>query len=315
MHRVLVCGSTAIDLVASYGGSFTEYEEANDIRSLNLSLQLATLQSSFGGCAMNISYGLHKLGIEAIPLSVVGSSFREGYQPYLHRLGININNVVIDDAFEQGATGIMTSDRSGNQITLFYPGAASSSLRKKPSEVEGIEGCDLAILAPEGAPIMLDLARDLSNLNIPVIFDPGQCLAEFSREILLELLDLCHHTILNEHELSILLRLAGIDQETLEDKMVLLIVTRGAKGVEIYTGGGHHHVPAVIQSEIMDPTGCGDAFRSGFIYGWLNQLGAVESAQLGNLMAAENLKCPHTQNYDIDAALLLKKRAEHFAAA
>ncbi len=315
MHRVLVCGSTAIDLVGFYPGSFSEYGENNDVSSLNLSLQLSTLQSSFGGCAMNISYGLHKLGIEAIPLSVVGGDFRERYMPYLQRLGININNVVIDDTFEQGATGIITSDRNGNQITLFYPGAATSALRKKPSGIEGINQCELAILAPEGAPIMLDLARDLSRLEIPIIFDPGQCLAEFTQEEVLELLDLSRYTILNGHELDILLRLGGLNRQSLEQKMALLIVTRGADGVEVSVHGQCHHIPAVAQSEILDPTGCGDAFRAGFIYGLLNQLGPIKSAQLGNLMAAENLRSPHTQNYDIDAAKLRKKCTEYFGAS
>ncbi|MFP6808683.1 MAG: carbohydrate kinase family protein [Pseudomonadales bacterium] len=301
MPKVLVSGSTAIDLIGAYSGSYLDHA---GVEALNVSLQLSSLATSFGGCAMNIAYGLNALGVEAIPLSVVGADFRDRYEKYLAGLGINIDNVVIDDSVEHGAMGIMTSDCDGNQITLFYPGADGSKLRKFPRDVVGITDCQLAIVAPEGAPIMLHHARDLQSLGIPAIFDPGQCLPEFSKQEVNELLDLCQYTIVNEYEIDMLLKISDLSQQAVIDICEWLIVTKAAVGVDIFIDGQCHHIPSTKINEILDPTGCGDAFRVGLIYGMTKDCSAIDCARYGNLVAARNLTSINTQNYKLNARQL-----------
>lgn len=309
MASVLVCGSTAIDFIGTYQGSFADYQENYAVAALNISLQLSDMSTSFGGCAMNITYGLQKLGVAAIPLSVVGLDFHHHYEGHLRNLGINLNNVTLDDAFEHCAMGVITSDKHGNQITLFYPGASASDKRKLPSDVHEIDQCMLAVLAPEAAAIMLRQARNLNKLGLPVILDPGQCIADFSQGEITELLALCQYIILNKHELEILLTNGNITRKRVESSMRQVIVTLGADGVDIFEQGKHYHVDAVPMDGVLDPTGSGDAFRAGYVYGMTRQLDPIHCGRLGNLMAAQNLKSPNTQNYEIDE-LCLKSQYE-----
>ncbi len=304
MAEVLVCGSTAIDWIGRYPGSFAEYERIHGVPALNASLQLDGLHTSFGGCAMNICYGLTRLGVKCIPVSVVGRNFRDHYETHVRSLGICLDHLVIDESLESGATGIVISDRDGNQFTAFHGAVPAAGVRKYAGDIPGLEHCDLAILAPEEAAVMIRHARDLEDAGIPICFDPGQCLADFSRDQVLLLLKLAQYTIVNEHEFEMLLGIAGIGQEEVLAQVEQLIVTRGARGVDIYSGDSTCHVDAVRVSRVVDHTGCGDAFRAGYLYGLCQGSDRLVCGRLGNLMAAENIRNPDTQTYDIDAARL-----------
>lgn len=304
MPSVLVCGSTAIDLIGHYQGSFAKYQAQYQVEALNFSLQLADLRSSFGGCGINIAYGLKKLGVDCIPLSAAGKNFRDHYEDHLLALGINIDHIVVDESFPQCATAVVISDDHGNQITAFYAGASVSDKRKLPSEIPEISACTFAVLAPEQAPIMLRQARDLNRLNIPIFFDPGQCLTEFNKQETRELLSLAQYTMVNDYEFEILQNISDFSQEKIESMMRQIIVTRGAEGVDIYEGGKRLHVDAAPAEKILDPTGCGDAFRAGYIYGVTAKHDAIRCGRLGNLMAVQNLRSPETQKYDIDETRL-----------
>jgi adenosine kinase len=308
--KVLVCGSLAIDHILKYKGSFADYQDKYQIQALNISLQLTDYHTCFGGCGMNITYGLAQLGVDCLPLSAAGLDFNSGYRQHLESHGINSRYIAIDSTFEHSAHCTLISDPAGNQITGFYSGAAASSQRLLPSEIEEINTITLAILAPEDAEIMLRQARNLSELGVPVIFDPGQGIEGFSQEQIQELLQLSRLVMVNSHEYDILLTNSRLAHEDLLKWMDLVIVTRGANGVDLYQGADNLHVDAVSTAEIVDPTGCGDAFRAGFICGLVESFAIRECAQMGCIMAAESLCSPDPQRYQLNRPALLSRRQQ-----
>jgi adenosine kinase len=315
MPTVMVCGSIALDLIGRYPGSFADYQAKYPIQGLNISLQLADLRTSFGGCGLNIAYGLHQLGVTVIPVSAAGRNFNDHYRQHLQNLGMDISNITVDPDFAQCASAVMIADEHGNQITAFHAGAAVSSLRPLPGAIAGIEQVSLAVLAPEDAPIMLRQARDFARLGIPMMFDPGQGLAEFSQADLRELLAMASYVIVNDHEWQILQHNAdmGPEQILLGERQV--IVTRGADGVDIFQAGTLPlRVLAVQTSAALDPTGCGDAFRAGYVSGLVRGLAPQICAQLGCLTAVYNLESDHTQHYAFAREDFARRYAQAFAA-
>ncbi len=304
MSWVLVCGSIALDFVGHYRGSFATYQQRYDVKALNISLQLAEMRTSFGGCGMNIVYGLHRLDVETIPLSAAGANFMDHYHQHLTELGINTQYIAVDDSLPQCATAMVISDDHGNQITGFHSGASVSELRKLPREIERIDDCRIALLAPEDAPIMLRQARDLHGLGIPVIFDPGQGIAEFTQGEIRELLALSHTVMVNVHEYDILQHNSALAGNEVEERVQRVVVTKSAGGVDVYEDGDVLHVDAVADVDVVDATGCGDAFRAGYLYGVMRDLDTRQCLRMGCLVAAVNLGTRDTQTYDIDEATL-----------
>jgi len=311
-RTILVTGSTAIDQTGVYGGNFAEYQAKYPIKALNMSFQLQDIQTSFGGCAPNIAWGLNQLGIDVIPLSSAGRSFRDRYQNHLQSNGINTDFIAIDDSIESCASCLMINDLHGNQIISFYPGPGSS-LRKLPSEIDLIDQVGLAILGPEAPDLTLAQARDLSQLCIPMLFDPGQVITDFDRAALVELLTLSRTLIVNDYEYNVLLTNADMTPAEVVACVDELVVTHGESGVDIHTGGSLHHVSAIPDVEIVDVTGCGDAFRAGYACGMLHELEPVECGQLGCIVAMQNLTSPQTQNYrtNLDQARSLQRKYYH----
>ena len=304
---VLVCGSIAIDFVGQYDGSFADYQERYEINALNISLQLTDLRSSFGGCGMNITYGLHKLLIPVIPLTAAGANYMDHYHQHLTEMGIDTSYIAVDTSLPRCATALVISDNQGNQITGFHAGSSPSLLRKLPSEIAYIERCRLAILAPEEAPIMLRQARDLTELGIPIIFDPGQGISGFTKEELRELLQLSSVTIANSHEFEVLQHNSELSANEIMDMLDKLIITLGINGVDIYESGTEQHVDGVRDVKIVDPTGCGDAFRAGYIYGLMHDHNPETCARIGCVLAAINLENIDTQTYEIEETTLQAK--------
>lgn len=301
---VLVCGSIAIDLLGNYDGSFDTYEKKYKTKGLNISLQLSEIRSTFGGCGLNITYGLHSLSVPVIPLSVAGMDYFDQYQKHLTNLGIETDYIAVDKSLRSSAKALIISDKQGNQITGFYTGAASSPIRRLPSEIKNIEFCRICILAPERASIMLRQARNLAELEIPIIFDPGQGIADFSEAEINELIHLSHIMMINSHEYQILLENSQLSEEQLLAMLEQLVVTRGAKGVDVYESGGSFHIPAVAGVSVVDPTGCGDAFRAGYVYGLMRNYSTKICARIGCVVASINLEYKATQTYKCDEAIL-----------
>ncbi|MBL6688763.1 MAG: carbohydrate kinase family protein [Pseudomonadales bacterium] len=306
---VLVTGSTAIDHTGFYDGSFEDYEEQYPVTAFNASFQLGGMRTSFGGCAPNIAYGLNLLGIKGIPLSSAGRNFRDHYEAHLTSNGIDTRFIFIDDDVAYCASCLMINDEEGNQVIGFYPGPHDPK-RQLPSELPIINEVRLANLGPEEPHLTLKQARDLAALGIPMVADPGQVTASFSRKDIRELLELVDALIVNEHELDVLLSNGGLDQQALMAKVPELVVTHSEQGVDVYRDGACTHVSAVPDVEIVEVTGCGDAFRAGYIYGMLNNLGIRERAEIGCVMAAINLACEETQRYrtSIDEVLQTQER-------
>ena len=308
---VLVTGSTAIDQTGFFNGSFKDYQSKYPINSLNMSFQLAGMKTSFGGCAPNIAYGLHQLGISAIPLSSAGRDFRDHYLPHLQRLGINVDYIAIDDDEEHSASCMMLNDKQGNQIIGFYPGPGTP-FRKLPSELEEINQVALTILGPEAPALTLKQARDLAGLSVPMLFDPGQVISDFDRDELLEMLSLASILIVNDFEFSALQANAELTAEEVFSQVAEVVVTQGANGADIHHKGQLVHVDALPDVDIVEVTGSGDAFRAGYTYGILNNLSLSERGQLGCVMAMLNLVMPETQNYRTSLAEVLALQKKYY---
>ncbi|MFT4852696.1 MAG: adenosine kinase [Candidatus Pseudothioglobus sp.] len=298
MSTVMVCGSVALDMIGQYPGCFEEYQSKHPVMALNISLQLTELRTSFGGCGMNIAYGLHQLGICALPVSVVGRNFDDHYGPHLKSLGIDTQHVTVDPDYAQCATGVMISDEGGNQITVFHAGAGLSPRRPLPHTLTGIEHVEMAVLAPEHPAIMRRQAEDFAALDIPILFDPGQCLHEFNAADLQQLISLSRYITVNDHEWGMLQRISGMTPAQLVGPARQIVVTLGDKGVDIYTHDeGTLHIAAIDCATPVDATGCGDAFRAGFVFGLLRGAGPEAAARMGSLAAVYNLEHEETQCY------------------
>ncbi len=300
MNKVLVCGSIALDLIGQYPGSFADYQDRYEVNALNISLQLSELRTSFGGCGMNITYGLHRLGVDVLPLTSAGLNYHDHYEEYLKLLGVDTRYICVDPDFPQCATAMIVSDTEGNQITAFHSGASVSGARQLPSEIPDIDQVALAVLAPEDAPIMLRQARDLAKLEIPIIFDPGQGLAEFKQDELRELIRLSDYVITNRHEWDILCLNSAMDLDEVTGQVKELIVTHGDQGSTIYSRQNDQfetHVGPVRVNQILDPTGCGDAFRAGYVAGLIRGYESRLCAEIGSVLAVYNLESMQTQNY------------------
>ena len=308
---VLVTGSTAIDQTGYYAGSFDDYASQYDIRSLNLSFQLARMQTSFGGCAPNIAYGLAMLNVNAVPLSSAGRNFRDRYEAHLVESGVNVDYIAIDEDAENSASCLMINDRDGNQVIGFYPGPGAE-LRCLPSQIPGINTCHLAILGPEAPELTLRQAQDLATLGVPMMFDPGQVVAEYHEDHVLTLLDLVDMLIVNDSELNVLCTNAHLTPEQLAARVSEVVITHGDRGVEIRRGGEMVHVNALPDIRIVDVTGCGDAFRAGYAYGVVHGFSAAERAELGCIMAALNLQSGHTQGYRTSLGELHELQLKHY---
>ncbi|MDA0978168.1 MAG: carbohydrate kinase family protein [Proteobacteria bacterium] len=306
---VLVTGSTAIDQTGYYDGSFETYQSQYRINALNMSFQLGRLQTSFGGCAPNIAYGLTRLGVPVIPLSSAGRNFRDRYQAHLESAGISTDYIAIDESVENCASCMMVNDNHGNQIIAFYPGPGAE-LRSLPSQIPAINRVGLAILGPEEPDLTLRQARDLAPLDIPIMFDPGQVVTAFEAAHITEMLEIADVLIVNDYERSVMCANTGLQPADIESLVTEVVVTHGGKGVEVISRGQRTRVAAVPDVKIVDVTGSGDAFRAGYAYGVLKGLGARQRAEIGCILAALNLGGPHTQTYDanLDQVLNIQRQ-------
>lgn len=306
---ILVTGSTAIDQTGTYDGSFEEYQSNYPSKAFNVSFQLAHMRTSFGGCAPNIAHGLTQLGIDAIPLSSAGRNFDDQYRTHLIDLGINIDFIAVADDVANCASCMMINDAHGNQIIGFYPGPINPE-RQSPETLPFIDDIALTILGPEEPDLTLRQGRILFERNIPLMVDPGQVIAAFSRDQIRELLKIARYLVINHHEFEVLKTNGDLTGEEIFSQVPEVILTRGDKGVAIYSREGVCQVEAVPDVEVAEVTGCGDAFRAGYAYGIVNNLNLAKRGQAGCIMAARNLENPETQRYRMTATELARLQTE-----
>ena len=306
--KLLVVGATAIDLIGFYPSQFKQYEKEYRPKSLNVSLQLAGLERSYGGCAMNIAFGLARLNIEGFPFSIIGKDFFEGYQEHVQAAGINTKYLEVLE--ETGATCLMINDIAGNQIIGFYPGPGTSPKEIPEAISSKKEEISLCFIAPQEPDLTLNQATQMKSLGIPVMVDTGQVSAKYSKQDIKKLLELVDYIIVNENELEVLKINANLNEKQFVEPIVEAIITRGEDGVDIIskTARSHIHSLEISESDFVDATGCGDAFRAGFVFGFFEGANSIRAAQLGCLMAAANIKSLGAQNFDINPEKLRAQR-------
>lgn len=306
--KLLVVGATAIDLIGFYPSQFRQYEREYRPENLNVSFQLAGLERSYGGCAMNIAFGLARLNIEGFPFSIIGKDFFEGYQEHVEAAGINTKYLEVLE--ETGATCLMINDIAGNQIIGFYPGPGTSPKEIPEAISSKKEEISLCFIAPQEPDLTLNQATQMKSLGIPVMVDTGQVSAKYSKQDIKKLLELVDYIIVNENELEVLKINANLNEKQFVEPIVEAIITRGEDGVDIIskTARSHIHSLEISESDFVDATGCGDAFRAGFVFGFFEGANSIRAAQLGCLMAAANIKSLGAQNFDINPEKLRAQR-------
>ena len=283
---ILICGSVAYDTIMVFHDRFKNCILPDQIHILNVAFLVPDMRREFGGCAGNIAYNLKLLGSEPEIMATVGSDSAP-YRERLQRLGISQKFVrEVPNTFT--AQAFITNDLDDNQITAFHPGAMNFSHLNRIADADGIK---LGILSPDGREGMTQHAREFHEAGIPFVFDPGQGLPMFSGEELLQFLRLADYCTVNDYEGKLLAERTGRTLEQLAALVKALIVTRGAEGSSIFTSGERLDIPTVEAAEVIDPTGCGDAYRGGLLHAIASGMDWQQTGQLASLMGA--LKVAH----------------------
>jgi adenosine kinase len=288
----LICGSIAFDTIMSFEGRFAEALLAEQLHKINVAFLVPTIRREFGGCAGNIAYNLKLLGGDPLIMATIG---QDG-APYMARLDdLQISKRcvrTIDSSYT--AQAFITTDANSNQITAFHPGAMMFSHHNKVADAGAVK---LAIVAPDGRDGMLQHAQDCASLGTPFIFDPGQGLPMFSGKELEHFIELATYVAVNDYEAELLTERTGLTLPDIAKRVSALIVTRGEQGAEIFTGKEKIDIPCVTANQIVDPTGCGDAFRAGVLYGLDNGMDWATTGRLASLMGAIKIAHQGGQNH------------------
>ncbi len=303
----LICGSIAYDSIMVFEGRFADHILPHQVHILNVSFLVPDMRREFGGCAGNIAYNLKLLGGEPLPMATVGLDA----QPYLDRLdALGISRRFIRQlGSAYTAQAFITTDLDDNQITAFHPGAMSQS---HLNAIPGDGSVRLAIVAPDGRDGMLQHAQQLADHRIPFIFDPGQGLPMFSGEELLWFIQRADYVAVNDYEARLLTEKTGLTLEELGRKVRALIATRGAEGSEIHIGGERLSIPIAPARTLVDPTGCGDAYRAGLLYGIANGLDWEVTGRLAAVMGSLKIEHSGGQNHVYDRSAVAERFAEAF---
>jgi adenosine kinase len=287
----LICGSLAFDNIMVFADRFRNHILPEQIHILNVAFLVPEMRREFGGCAGNIAYNLMLLGGDPAIMATVG----DDAQPYLDRLdqfGLDRTHVrQVPGSFT--AQAFITTDLDDNQITAFHPGAMSFSHLNKVDRANA----RLGIVAPDGREGMLQHARDFAAAGVPFIFDPGQGLPMFSGDDLLDFLELADYACFNDYEAKLACERTGHSLEQLAGRVKALVVTRGGEGSHIYADGTCHRIACVPADAIVDPTGCGDAYRAGLLYGIANGYDWVRTGRLAAVMGAIKIAHRGGQNH------------------
>jgi adenosine kinase len=304
--RVLICGSIAFDTIMVFEGRFKDQILPDQVHILNVAFLVPSLRKDWGGCAGNIAYSLNMLGGKPVPMATIGHD-AGGYFQRLQTLGIE-TTCVKQVSEEFTAQAFITTDLDDNQITAFHPGAMSHSHLNKVSDAGDIA---IGIIAPDGRDGMMQHAEQFAAAGVPFVFDPGQGLPMFGKPELDRFLELATYAAVNDYEAKMLCDRTGLTLEQISEKLEALVVTRGAEGSWIFEKGQRHDIPCVKAEKIADPTGCGDAYRGGLLYGLTEGMGIVNAAKLASLMGSLKIAVKGSQTYQYSR----EEIASRFAAA
>jgi len=288
----LICGSIAYDTVMVFPGRFREHILPDRIHMLNVAFLVPSMKRNFGGCAGNIAYNLGLLGGRGAPMATVGHDF-EPYRRWMQSAGVSLQRVrVLDGEFT--AQAFITTDLDDNQITAFHPGAMGQShVNRVPTD----GSVTLGVVAPDGRDGMVQHAEQFAEAGIPWLFDPGQGLPMFDGPELLAFVDKATWVAVNDYEGQMLCERTGLGLGEIAQRVKALIVTKGAQGSVIHAGSREFTIPAARPAAVADPTGCGDAYRAGLIYGLMNGLDWETTGRTASLMGALKIAHAGTQNH------------------
>ena len=297
----VICGSVAYDTIMTFDGHFREHILPDKIHILNVSFLVPSMRREFGGCAGNIAYTLKLLGGEPIVMATVGQDAAP-YLDYLKTLGISTTHIKeIPGTFT--AQAMITTDRDNNQITAFHPGAMNFSHQNHVADATDVA---IGIVAPDGRDAMIDHAAQLAAAKIPFVFDPGQGLPMFDGDELRRFTTQASWVAVNDYEARMLCERMDTTLEALSRQANLrgVIVTLAHDGCELWQDGQRTHVPGVAATEVLDPTGCGDALRGALLHGLSLGWTLARCMALGNQVGAIKIAQRGGQNHRIPAALV-----------
>ena len=293
----VICGSLAFDTIMTFEGRFSEQILPDQLHILNVSFLVPALRREFGGCAGNIAYSLQQLGGTPLPMATVGSDGAD-YVARMTAQGISTEFVrQVGDAYT--AQAMIMTDRDNNQITAFHPGAM---MQAHISRIEARSDIKLGIISPDGRDAMLQHAEQFKAAGIPFVFDPGQGLPMFDGQELAHFVELASWVTVNDYEARMLSERTGLSCAELSRRVQGLVVTLGAQGCEVWMDGEKTAVPPVKAEAVVDPTGCGDAFRGALLYGLEQGWSLARCAALGNRVGAHKIASRGGQNYTLTSA-------------
>lgn len=293
----LICGSLAFDTIMSFEGRFAAQILPEQLHILNVSFLVPTLRRDFGGCAGNIAYAMRLLGSTPLPMATVGNDGGD-YLERLRAFGISTDFVrEVSDTYT--AQAMIMTDLDNNQITAFHPGAM---MQAHITQIVPRDDITLGIISPDGREAMLQHAEQFHAAGIPFVFDPGQGLPMFDGQELAHFVELATWVTVNDYEGKMLCDRMGIDLPELSRRVRGLVVTLGGEGCEIWEQGERFHMPGELASAVVDPTGCGDAWRGALLHGLEQGWSLKQCAALGNKIGALKIASRGPQNYSLDAA-------------
>jgi len=308
--RVLICGSIAFDTIMVFADRFRNHILPEKVHMLNVAFTVLEMRREYGGCAGNIGYNLKALGGEPVLMTTIG----DDGQPYRERLagfGIDHSHIrTMPGTFT--AQAFITTDLDDNQITAFHPGAMGLSHHIDAGEAADIK---LGIIAPDGRDGMLAHAEQLHKAGIPFIFDPGQAMPLFSGDELRRFVDRADYLAVNDYEGELLQERTGLSRTELASKVKAMIITQGAQGSRILAGGERLAIPPVPPEQVVDPTGCGDAYRAGLLYGIAHGWDLLKTGRLASLLGSMKITARGGQNHKIDRESIAARYRKAFGAA
>ncbi|MBT6359628.1 MAG: carbohydrate kinase family protein [Candidatus Thioglobus sp.] len=303
----LICGSYAFDSIMVFHDQFKNHILPDKVHMLNVSFLVPTMRKEFGGCGGNIAYNLHLLGANSIPMATVGEDFTP-YMNWMEKHHMNTTHMkVVKDSYTGQA--FITTDMDDNQITAFHPGAMSNSHENKVSDVSV---ADIGIVSPDGRDGMIEHAKQFADAEIPFIFDPGQGMPMFSGEELITFIEQATYVAVNDYESQMLQDKTGLSLSAIAAKVEALIITKGGQGSEIHANNELTQIAPATAVSTQDPTGCGDAYRAGLLYGIMNDLSWKATGQLAGLLGAIKVAHLGTQNHTFTLADIEKLYQDNY---
>jgi adenosine kinase len=308
--KTLICGSLAYDTIMVFGDRFKNHILPDQIHILNVSFLVPDLRREFGGCAGNIAYSLKLLGGDPAIMATVG----EDFQPYAYRLDkqhlSQAHIRTVPETFT--AQAFITTDLDDNQITAFHPGAMNFSHLNHIADAHEVK---LGIVAPDGRQGMMQHAQEFFEAGIPFVFDPGQGLPMLDGDALLRFIDQADYLAANDYEAQVIQEKTGESIDRLARRVKALVVTQGGEGSTLYVDGKPRRISSVKPAQVLDPTGCGDAYRAGLLYGIVNNLDWTLTAQLASLMGSIKIAHRGGQNHRLTRDEVAARFREEFGTS